>query len=327
MQALLEMDAIPAGMELFPAANEDAWKLIQRIIEESDYYVLIIGGRYGTTDTHGIGYTEREYDFAMSCGIPVIPFLHEKPDSIPVGKSEIGEEARNKLSAFRQKVEKSHHCKYWNDPEQLGSRVTRGLLSQTKTTPRTGWVRADEAGGADAMKEINRLRNVVESLTASLTKARTEPPKEADSLQGGNDIIPLKATVEAYTEAALTKVEAGRYETRSKFEIPLAITWNEAFSACGPLMLQQEAVEHYLQSAIENRALEIITEKSPSFKKQLANNLELSQSAFQTIKVQLIALGLITKSEMKRTASDRGNYWTLTPYGEITLMRISALRR
>ena len=27
MQALLELDCIPAGMELFPAANEDQWTL------------------------------------------------------------------------------------------------------------------------------------------------------------------------------------------------------------------------------------------------------------------------------------------------------------
>jgi len=30
MQALLELDCIPAGMELFPAANEDQWTLIRR---------------------------------------------------------------------------------------------------------------------------------------------------------------------------------------------------------------------------------------------------------------------------------------------------------
>jgi hypothetical protein len=29
MQALLELDCMPAGMELFPAANEDQWSLIR----------------------------------------------------------------------------------------------------------------------------------------------------------------------------------------------------------------------------------------------------------------------------------------------------------
>lgn len=35
MQALLELDCIPAGMELFPAANEDQWTLIKKVIDDS----------------------------------------------------------------------------------------------------------------------------------------------------------------------------------------------------------------------------------------------------------------------------------------------------
>ena len=30
MQALLELDCIPSGMELFPAANDDQWTLIKK---------------------------------------------------------------------------------------------------------------------------------------------------------------------------------------------------------------------------------------------------------------------------------------------------------
>ena len=32
MQALLELDCIPSGMELFPAANEDQWSLIKKVM-------------------------------------------------------------------------------------------------------------------------------------------------------------------------------------------------------------------------------------------------------------------------------------------------------
>jgi hypothetical protein len=36
MQALLELDCIPAGMELFPASDETQWSLIQRVIDDCD---------------------------------------------------------------------------------------------------------------------------------------------------------------------------------------------------------------------------------------------------------------------------------------------------
>src|SRR6266853_1961238 len=38
MQALLELDCMPAGMELFPAANETQLNLIKRVIDDCDYY-------------------------------------------------------------------------------------------------------------------------------------------------------------------------------------------------------------------------------------------------------------------------------------------------
>jgi hypothetical protein len=37
MQALLELDCIPSGMELFPAANASQWALIQSVIDQCDY--------------------------------------------------------------------------------------------------------------------------------------------------------------------------------------------------------------------------------------------------------------------------------------------------
>jgi hypothetical protein len=48
MQALLLLDAIPAGMELFPAANEDQWTLIKKVIDDCDYDIVIVAGRYGS---------------------------------------------------------------------------------------------------------------------------------------------------------------------------------------------------------------------------------------------------------------------------------------
>jgi hypothetical protein len=46
IQTLLEADCIPAGMELFPASDDDKWTLIKRVIDDSDYYLVVVGGRY-----------------------------------------------------------------------------------------------------------------------------------------------------------------------------------------------------------------------------------------------------------------------------------------
>lgn len=86
MKALLDCDCFPAGMELFPALDEEQFRYIQTIIDESDYYILIIGGRYGSITADGISYTEKEYDYAVSKRKHVLAFIHNNPESIPAGR-------------------------------------------------------------------------------------------------------------------------------------------------------------------------------------------------------------------------------------------------
>ena len=69
IQVLLESDCIPAGMELFQASDDDQWTLIKNVIDDCDYYLVIIGGRYGSTNKDGISYTQMEYEYALKKGI------------------------------------------------------------------------------------------------------------------------------------------------------------------------------------------------------------------------------------------------------------------
>lgn len=119
LRAILELDHMPAGMELFPAGDDSAWQLIKDVIDASDYYVLIVGGRYGSLDEEGIGYTEKEYDYAISTKKPVIPLLHQNPDNLPRERTEIDESSWKKLVEFRSKVEKRHTCVYWMARQNL----------------------------------------------------------------------------------------------------------------------------------------------------------------------------------------------------------------
>jgi hypothetical protein len=74
IKALLELDCFPAGMEFFPSTDDDQWTLIKRIIDECDYYIIIIGGRYGSVTPEGISHTEKEYRYALETGKPIIAF-------------------------------------------------------------------------------------------------------------------------------------------------------------------------------------------------------------------------------------------------------------
>lgn len=134
IQTLLELECIPAGMEMFPAANEDQWSLIKSVIDGCDYYLVIIGGRYGSTSDEGISYTEMEYDYAVETGIPVLGFVHEDPSQISVEKSDLIHKQRAKLEAFRTKV-KSRMVKMYASPTELAGAVSTALVRAMRRNP------------------------------------------------------------------------------------------------------------------------------------------------------------------------------------------------
>ncbi|MCC0004031.1 MAG: DUF4062 domain-containing protein [Methylobacteriaceae bacterium] len=106
LQALLELDCIPSGMELFPAANDDQWTLIKKIISDCDYYIVVIGGKYGSIGPDGISYTEMEYRHALSLKKPIIAFVHKDIGKLPANRVESSEESRKKLDSFIEFVKK-----------------------------------------------------------------------------------------------------------------------------------------------------------------------------------------------------------------------------
>ncbi len=87
-QAILEMDHMPAGMELFPASDLFAMELIKAVINDSDYYIVIVGGRYGSVNEQtGLSFTEMEFDYAVSTSVPVLDlcgkiFPQYRPDTL-----------------------------------------------------------------------------------------------------------------------------------------------------------------------------------------------------------------------------------------------------
>lgn len=77
VQAILDAGHIPAGMELFKAGKSQM-KTIQKWIDDSDIYMLILGGRYGSIEEEsGLSYTELEYRYALSKNMPVFAIVLE----------------------------------------------------------------------------------------------------------------------------------------------------------------------------------------------------------------------------------------------------------
>lgn len=141
--ALQAMGHIPAGMELFGSDADDSWTVIERTIDLSDYFVLVIAGRYGSISEVGISFTEREFDHATANKIPVLAFVHEDLDKLPSGVVEKTAKAQRQLKAFRKKVTQKHQVTFWSDKADLSTKVVASLAKTIEMIPRPGWVRGD----------------------------------------------------------------------------------------------------------------------------------------------------------------------------------------
>jgi hypothetical protein len=314
-------------MELFPASDSDKWSLIQGVINDSDYYLLIVGGRYGSIDPESeLSYTELEFDYAASIGKPIMAFLHGKPGSISADRSELNPDMRAKLEAFRVKAEQ-RMVKYWTTPEDLDGAVAKSLIKIRKTHPAEGWIRARHAMTPEVERDIAELQAKVSELTRLLeAEQRVSKITVPEGLAEGDDIYDLSVRL-LYWKIE-DKEKSSYHRPKYLSEIAVPATWNEIIFHLGPALLD-ETVEHIVESELKTLAVNIINEKGGFLPKEFGGSEEFSleSDTLKDVMVQLFALGLIAHGTKRRPVSDRGKYWKLTETGRDKMMILRAIRR
>lgn len=320
IQALLELDCIPVGMELFPAADDDQWTLIKRLIDDCDYYILIVGGRYGSINAEGISYTQMEYEYALEKQIPIISFLHKNPEAISVGKTEKDPTLQTKLDDFKKLAEQKM-CRYWETPTELGSIVSRSLVKLIKEKPRSGWVKATFIPNEETTQEILSLKKQIERLNLEIERSQTKAPKGTETLSQEDDTVEIEYTYEGYNYRLSPRI--------INYKGTAICSWNEIFSDISPLMID-EVSEISLRNKIDTY---IFTKQYSVIKKNLEkadreiDKFKIIDNSFHTLKIQFRALGLITESIKKRGVHDTNKYWSLTTYGDTKMTMLRAIKK
>lgn len=174
LQAVASLRHIAVGMEYFAAATVRPWDYIKDAIDDCDYYVLILGGRYGSLSSDGVSFTEKEYDYAASKSKPIIALLHQHPENLPRTRTDANDAAWERLQSFRRKVESSCTCSFWRTPDELRANALIGLMSEFQRTPARGWVRPASQPPAQLSqlepRALAPVRNMSEILHRTLTR-------------------------------------------------------------------------------------------------------------------------------------------------------------
>lgn len=149
VETILDAGHIPAGMELFKAGKSQM-KTIRKWIDESDVYMLILGGRYGSVEEEsGLSYTELEYRYALFKNMPVFAiilkdsFLFTKAASM--GKDSIFEKVNiDKYDSFKKFVG-TKVVKFVDNIDQISGKIhaqLNDILNDTEFNL-IGWVKSN----------------------------------------------------------------------------------------------------------------------------------------------------------------------------------------
>lgn len=148
VEAILDAGHIPAGMELFHAGNDSQLQTIYKWIDESDVYMLILGGRYGSIEPKsGKSYTQLEYEYALSKNIPVFAvvlsqsYLTNKINTLGLNNV-IEQSAPEKYQSFKSLV-MSKIVRIANDCKDISLCAITTLYSFLDSYAFTGWVKSD----------------------------------------------------------------------------------------------------------------------------------------------------------------------------------------
>lgn len=303
VEAILDLGQIPSGMELFPAFDSEQFDYIKQVIDECDYYVLIIGARYGSVNNDGISYTELEYDYATKSGKFVLAFVHDKPEEIPAKNVDSKEDTIEKLKSFKSKVMSGRLVKFWNTRDGLKSAVVLSLSRAFREAPQVGWVRGDAIASSELIEKNNNLLSRVSQLQEETNKIKRSQEVNIDNIADFEDKFVI------------------RYESRlsanhSYMPAQIEVSWREIFFA-----VAANCSAPVVPSVIKSSIIPII--KSHTSRSIGSVNI----TDLSTIKAHLLAMKLIQSTSAKSVQGGVLEYISLTDLGRRKFVEIGAVRR
>jgi len=307
IKCILEMGHIPVGMEMFSAANEEQWKVIQRQIDDCDYYVLIVAHRYGSVDKD-ISFTEKEYEYAIELGIPVLAFLIDETAKWSAKFIDTDDFKRPKLLAFKEKV-KTKLVSFWKNSDDLYGKAAISLGKAFAAYERPGYVRSDEIANKDVFTELTRLSTENSTLRKDL-----ETQIHERNIQKHKDEEDLVSVLRSTTRSIPI-----RFNGEKEWNRESSLTLLQIFECIGERSLIES------DELVIKQALAVFASGRVDY--DSSNPVPLNR--FAEWLSDLTALELIEPSKKQHTPSDNLRYWSMTDKGKalfVNLRRIKLLQ-
>ncbi len=295
IETLWKTNCIPSAMEQFPATEGDKWEFIKSRIDECDYFIIIVAGRYGSCDNEGLSFTEKEYNYAESIKKPILRFIHKDSDKLTGNKIESTDAGKEKLEKFKKKLKNGQLVNDWEDKHELSKKMILSIFELNKNYPEAGWIRSNTVTKPEDyilyLEENKKLNETLCYLNEKLKKAE-------NNIKIEENVSDLSSNDDTHTEEIVVFKEEWQLEN-------LNFTWNEVL-----FRFKSAFITGIFESSLFDKIKKWILEKTYSDKV----TDESVEKILNIVVNQFYALNIVDYEKIETNGYNLLK-WTITPNG------------
>lgn len=197
----------------------------RRQIDDCDYFILMLGSRYGELPASGVSYMHLEYIYAVTKQKPILVLMYEAPESRADEFQDRHPEGKVKFLDFRRQLQRERDMVMtFRDLRDLEIAIRHTMPQFLNRYPAQGWIRPNHQQLQQLQDENEQLRQKVIQLEQQQPRAASAPQRVVDLPQvQGHEEIAFDYKVHAYQDGNFRELRPQRQ-----------MTWNDLLMVIGP---------------------------------------------------------------------------------------------
>lgn len=197
----------------------------RRQIDDCDYFILMLGSRYGELSASGVSYMHLEYIYAVTKQKPILVLMYEAPESRADEFQDRSPEGKVKFLDFRRQLQRERDMVMtFRDLRDLEIAIRHTMPQFLNRYPAQGWIRPNHQQVQQLQDENEQLRQKVIQLEQQQPRVTSAPQRVADLPQvQGHEEIAFDYKVHAYQDGNFRELRPQRQ-----------MTWNDLLMVIGP---------------------------------------------------------------------------------------------
>ncbi|MCL2190772.1 MAG: DUF4062 domain-containing protein [Treponema sp.] len=152
---VMELGHVPVMADYLDGGARNAPKLLQKIIEECDYFIALVAHKYGDQEGNASPLFD-ECSIAARKGIPILALVIDDKARWKPAKKEKDAAIVRRLDEFKSRL-RGGPCETWTNTPDLCHKAQTLLVQELSLRTRPGWIRADKVIDSTVANEISRL--------------------------------------------------------------------------------------------------------------------------------------------------------------------------